>query len=246
MSTPDEQIARELERIAAAYERRRSDRRVPTDRYSAFNAATLLHMHSLERGMLALLKREGITDLSASRILDVGCGSGGQLRRFIDYGAQPANLAGIDLLPERIERARALNPAIAWTLGSGHELPYADASFDLVTSFVLFSSILDEALCRRIAAEMWRVLRPGGVIVCHDFAYNNPRNPAVRGFSPAAVRRVFARPWARFRFRRIVLAPPIARRLAPRAPWLADALERLTLLNTHLIATARLEAGVNG
>lgn len=197
-------------------------------------------MQSLERNLLALLKQEGMTALADKKILDVGCGTGTYLRRFIDYGARPDNLSGIDLLPERVELARMLNPAIHWHLGSAHELPYETASFDVVTSFLMFTSILDRVLRERIAREMWRVLKPSGLILCHDFAYNNPRNPAVRGFSIPVMRGVFSRPGARFRIRRIVLAPPIARRLAPRSRWLADSLERVGIFNTHFIAAIRV------
>jgi ubiquinone/menaquinone biosynthesis C-methylase UbiE len=232
----------ELERISAEFKDRASTTRIPADRYSAFSEANLLHMQSLERNLLALLKREKMTMLLDKSILDVGCGSGTYLRRFIDYGARPGNLSGIDLVPDRIELARTLNPAIHWSQGSAHELPYETATFDLVTSFVMFTSILDQALRKQIAREMWRVLKPGGLIVCHDFVYNNPRNAAVRGFAVPQLREVFSRPGARFRVRRIFLAPPLARVVAPRSRWLADSLEQVVLLNTHFIAAIRVDS----
>ena len=45
-------------------------------------------------------------------MLEVGCGSGGNLRRMIDYGAPPENLFGFDLLPDRLRQARRQCPEI--------------------------------------------------------------------------------------------------------------------------------------
>jgi ubiquinone/menaquinone biosynthesis C-methylase UbiE len=231
------QFDAELARIRSEYHLRASGK-VPQGRYGLFNEAALLHAQSVERALLSLLKRHGLTRLTDKTILDVGCGGGSNLRRFIEYGARAEHLTGLDLLPERIESARRANPAICWTVGSAHAMPFDDATFDLVTSSTLFSSILGDALREQIAREMWRVRKPGGVIVCHDFIFDNPRNRAVRGVSRAELRRLFAlaSPKIRLAWRRVTLAPPISRVLAPRVPWLVQTLEHLKLLNTHMVA----------
>ncbi len=210
-------------------------------RYSLFNEATLLQLHSIERNLLALLKQHRFTDLADKKILDIGCGTGMHLQRFLAYGAQAGNLVGIDLMPERVALARQKNPAIDWRQGSAHELPYPDASFDLITLFVVFSSILNEPLRQRIAAEIWRVRKPGGLILCYDFTYSNPRNPAVVGIPRRQIRHLFQHPGAQFDFRRITLAPPLARLIAPRAYGLANLLEQFKLLNTHMICSIKLD-----
>lgn len=225
----------ELARLETEYMRRASNAQY-AQRYSYFNDATLLHVHTLERNLLALFKRYKFTALADKEILDVGCGSGGHLRRFLDYGALPAHLWGIDLLPSRIQQAQSLQPNINWHMGSAHQLPYADATFDLVMSFVVFSSILDASLSQKIADEMWRVLKPGGLLLLYDFVYSNPYNAAVQGINRRKVQHFFARQGARFDFCRITLAPPIARMIAPRAYWLAMSLEYLKFLNTHMIS----------
>ncbi len=185
MQPPEPEIKEELARVTAEYQRRGASK-VAGGRYSLFDEAALLHAQSLERGLLTLLKRFDFTQLADKKILDVGCGSGSHLRRFLEYGAQPANLAGIDLLESRIERASALNPAIDWRVGSAHQLPYPDASFDLVTSFVVFSSVLSATMRRMIANEMWRVRKPGGLIVCYDFVYSKSAQPSRARCLPAA------------------------------------------------------------
>lgn len=236
MQPAEHEIETELSRIVAEYGLRESGRKFSLDRYNPFNESVLLDTQSLERTIVAMLKQCGLTRLTNIKILDVGCGTGAHLRRFIDYGAQPINLSGIDLLPNRIEQARRLNPAIDWRVGSAHDLPYPDACFDLVTIFVVFSSILSEPLQQRIANEMWRVRKPGGLIMCYDFRYSNPRNRAVKSFTSSDLRRLFNHPGAKLEWRRVTLAPPISRSLAPRSLWLADVLDRVKMLDTHMLA----------
>lgn len=235
MQKTQQPIETELLRIQQEYEQRKNNV-VFADRYSLFNETALLQTHGFERCLLSLLKKQHFTQLAEKRILDVGCGNGMQLQRFLAYGAQPSHLSGIDLLPDRIEQAQQRYAGINWHVGSAHELPYPDGSFDLVMLSVVFSSILDGTLRKRIADEIWRVRKSGGLILCYDFAYSNPRNAAVEGMTRQEVRRLFERPGANFSFRRVTLAPPLSRRIAPRASWLADTLEHLKLLDTHLIS----------
>jgi SAM-dependent methyltransferase len=98
-------------------------------------------------------------------ILDAGCGTGGDaqfLRRYgrvvgLDYAAEAAPFVGARL-PGRFAR------------GSVLALPFADASFDLVTSYdVLYHrGVPDEAAA---LAEARRVLRPGGRLLIRLPAY---------------------------------------------------------------------------
>jgi ubiquinone/menaquinone biosynthesis C-methylase UbiE len=228
----------ELARIETEYQRRACNHKY-NDLYSYFNEGALLQYQSLERNLLAMLKRHTYSNLAEKKILDVGCGNGQLLQRFINYGAYPENLYGIDLLPQRIEQAQILHPTINWYIGSAHQLPYPDETFDLVTSFVMFSSILDQQMRQRIADEMWRVQKPGGLILFYDFTYSNPYNPAVRGVTHRHLRQYFQRPGAAFDFKRITLAPPIARRMATRTYWLASTLEYAGIFNTHSLCIIR-------
>ena len=227
-------VEQELQRIQDEYVQRASSQ-VFSERYSLFNEAALLQTQSLERNTLALLKKHSFAFLANKKILDIGCGNGLPLQRFLAYGARPQNLSGIDLLPARIEQAQTLNSAIDWRIGSAHQLPYPDASFDLVSLSVVFSSILNQALRSSVADEAWRVCKPNGLILYYDFAYSNPQNSAVEGISRQEMQRLFQRPGAYFDMRRITLAPPLSRLLAPRSHWLASTLEQLRVLNTHLL-----------
>lgn len=73
-------------------------------------------------------------------------------------GAAPECLVGIELRPEPVERARQINPNLDVRCGSAIELPWPDASFDLVCQHTVFTSILDSAMKQRGDSEMSRVL----------------------------------------------------------------------------------------
>lgn len=221
-------------RIKAAY----AGRALGAWRYSPFNPAHLLGCQQIEAEMLALLRRNGRTDLSSYKILDVGCGSGQLLRRLLEWGARPANVAGVDLLPDRIAEAKLLSPPDARLIcGSAKQLEFPAASFDLIFQLTVFTSILDAELKREIAAEMLRLLRPDGLIVWFDYHVNNPRNADVRGVGKREIRELF--PGCEIDLRRVTLAPPINRLLAPCSPLLCQLLSKLSLLCTHYLGSIR-------
>lgn len=207
-------------------------------RYSLFNPAALKAHQERTRAMLALWRGQGVTSLAGRRIVEVGCGAGGNLIDLLRLGASPELLTGIELLPERVEVARqCLPPAVALLQADAATVPIEPSSQDLVVAFTVFSSILDDAAQDRLAAVMWRWARPGGGIVWYDFAVDNPRNPDVRGVSMRRLRALF--PDARMVVRRITLAPPLARTLARVHPALVGAVGTcLPLLKTHRLVYA--------
>jgi SAM-dependent methyltransferase len=117
-----------------------------------------------------LLRGAGRVDLEGLRILDLGCGTGRHLRQFLDMGAAPAYVAGVDLDETSLRKARALSPNIRFELTSGGALPF-DTGFDLVTHHFVFSSIPSPAFRENLAAEMLRVTRAGGLIYWWDMIH---------------------------------------------------------------------------
>jgi SAM-dependent methyltransferase len=91
------------------------------------------------------------------RILDVGCGTGANLLMLSEYG----EAEGVDVSEDALAfcRERGLDKV---TLGAGEELPYEDATFDLVTAFDVVEHMDDDLAGLR---EMRRVLRPGGRVL---------------------------------------------------------------------------------
>lgn len=99
------------------------------------------------------------------RILDAGCGTGGVLKYLTDYG----QAMGFDFAAEALALCRKRNLSNL-ARASINELPYADASFDVVTSFdvICERAVPDDV---RALRECARVLRPGGRLILRLPAY---------------------------------------------------------------------------
>jgi len=90
-------------------------------------------------------------------VLEVGCGTGLILGRL---NAVARSAEGVDLSPGMLEKARARGLRVREA--SATELPYGDASFDLVLSFKVLAHVPDLPLA---LSEMARVCRPGGRVL---------------------------------------------------------------------------------
>lgn len=225
----------EVERLRAAYAKTQGEQSV---RYSWFGEGHLFMMHDLERHVLAALRGAGCLSLSDRTILEVGCASGNWLRQLLKWGAQPENVYGTDLLAERIDIARWLSaPGVHFSTGNAASLPFADDSFDIVCQSTVFTSILDPELRQHVAEQLVRVVRPDGFIIWYDFHLNNPRNRDVRGVTKREILELFR--GCRVQLKRVTLAPPLARAIAPYS-WLACwAMARIPPLCTHYLGVIR-------
>ncbi|MCE9644901.1 MAG: class I SAM-dependent methyltransferase [Chloroflexi bacterium] len=227
--------ADDLARLRDEYEDRKR-RFAGRDLYSWFNQAHLFAIHQRQRGVLGILKQNGFTDLAERSILEVGCGAGGVLTEYLGFGARPENLHGVDLLLDRLHLAGQILPGSGMINADGQTLPYPSRTFDLVLQSTALSSVLDSTIRHKICFEMARVLKPDGMIIWYDF-WLNPANPQTRGIRPAEIRSLF--PNCTFQFRKITLAPPLARRVVPISWGLALLLEGFRVLNTHYLVAIR-------
>ena len=107
--------------------------------------------------------------LPATAFLDAGCGDGRYFAALA--GELPERVAGVDISERILETARQQAPAGAELRQANLEqLPFDDGAFDLVLSTQVIEHVLDPPLA---AAELARVLRPGGVLVLStDNAHN--------------------------------------------------------------------------
>lgn len=115
----------------------------------------------LEPGALEFLARIPIQP--GEQVLDVACGAG---QIAIPAARAGARVTGIDIATNSIEQARARAQAegldVQFDEGDAEELPYKDASFDLVVSLI---GAMFAPRPERAASELVRVCRPGGRIV---------------------------------------------------------------------------------
>lgn len=232
----DDRFTEEVARIRAAYARRDASGRRRL--YTWTQPDVALSRYLLQSAITPLLSEVGLRDLAQLEFLDVGCGTGGWLRTLQEWGATPQRLHGIDLLEDRIERARALAPQIDFQSSQGWPLPFETGSLDFVSAFTVFSSILDADARLELAKEMQRVLRPPGLILLYDFRISDPNNPDTTGIGLAEVRRLF--PGRRIRRRLTTVAPPLQRRLSRVSPLIAHITEALCpFLRTHAVYLLR-------
>jgi SAM-dependent methyltransferase len=187
-----------------------------------------------ERRVLQTLDRHGFMPLAGKRILEVGCGTGKWLRDLIAWGAEPQNVFGVELLQASATRARRLCPQeVTIECGSAAELRFDSGTFDLVLQATVFTSVLDGDMKRAMAAEMLRVLSPGGLILWYDFFLRNPWNPYVQPVEKRDIQRLF--PGCSWDLRRVSLVPPLVRLLAPRSWVVCSLLARIPPLCTHYL-----------
>jgi len=99
-------------------------------------------------------------------VLDVGCGTGIHLQRYLKAGCR---VSGIDASPSMLEIARQrLGHEAALELGQASLMPWADGSFDLVLSMLMLHE-LDASVHAPIFGEIKRVLKKDGRILLVDF-----------------------------------------------------------------------------
>jgi SAM-dependent methyltransferase len=226
-------IATEEARIKTAYAKRCSG-----SLYSWLNPGHLFIVQELERRLLAILRAQGLYLLNDKKILEIGCGEAYWLREFVKWGARPENITGIDLLPDRVARARQLCPqGVEIHCANAASLGFDNESFDLVLQATVFTSVLDHNMKKLMAGEMLRVVRESGRIIWYDYHMNNPRNPDVRGIRKHDIAQLF--PGCRIELQRVTLAPPLVRLLAPYSWLLCYTLERLKVFDTHYLGVIR-------
>lgn len=118
---------------------------------------------------------------AGARALDVGCGGGATLGRLLGLVGEGGRVSGIDYSPVSVAESRSLNAAavaagrVDVTQASVDCLPFADASFDAVTTVESFYFWPDP---ERGLAEVARVLRPGGTFLLVADVYQRPGLPA--------------------------------------------------------------------
>ena len=107
-------------------------------------------------------------------VLDVACGTGDMVRAFDAGGAR--HIVGLDFAADMLRLAtRRASVRMAWCQADALRLPFADASFDIVSCAFGVRNFQD---LRAGLREMRRVLRPGGRAVIVEFSL--PRNRLLR------------------------------------------------------------------
>jgi len=122
------------------------------------------------------------------QVLDVGCGSGNLTLTAKRYVGASGLVHGIDASPEMIEvarkKAQRSGATAVFEVGLIEKISYPDATFDVVVSRLVMHHLPDD-LKRRGIAEIFRVLKPGGLLFLADF--RPPTNPILAHVASALV-----------------------------------------------------------
>lgn len=107
---------------------------------------------------------------SGMRVLDAGCGYGRNLVHLLREGCE---VFALDASREGVEHVRQLSasletglPAENFQAGLIEQMPFPDAFADVVICNSVLHFARDDDHFRAMLSELWRVLRPGGMLFC--------------------------------------------------------------------------------
>jgi len=129
------------------------------EEYRIMHAQELTHwwFRGRRRLLTELVNRHVAGGRSRGRLLDFGCGTGGNVTALAELG----DVVGLEPDPEAIRLAHARGGAV-YCRASGTALPFAAESFDGVIASDVLEHIGDDISA---VGEIRRVLRPGGRLV---------------------------------------------------------------------------------
>jgi ubiquinone/menaquinone biosynthesis C-methylase UbiE len=181
---------RRRDQIEAELDEAQTDARYPdyyrrnfhyqTDGYLSERSAALydFQVEVLFNGGADVMRRQALVSVAEhlrgrrireQRLLDIGCGTG-RFLALIKHNYPRLPVTGVDLSAPYLRHAGRALASWSWVElieGAAERLPFAEQSFDVVTCVYLFHELPREVR-RQAAAEMARVLRPGGRAVLVD------------------------------------------------------------------------------
>jgi len=117
------------------------------------------------------LPLDGLDWSDAPSVLDLCCGSGQATQFLVERSPK---VVGLDASPRSLQRAQANVPSATFVEGWAEQMPLENETFDIVHTSAALHEMQPEQL-KQIVAEVYRVLKPGGVFALVDF--HRPQNP---------------------------------------------------------------------
>jgi len=221
----------EVNRILSVYNKYMAHSRLK-NKWSISNKGNKI-IHNERKSNISKIIHDLDIRLTSKNILDVGCAGGNIFNLLQDLGAKEENIYGIDVRGDRLKEAKELFPASNFMQMDARELNFDDATFDIVFTFTIFSSIIEKKIRMEVADEICRVLKPNGVIIYYDIRYNNPFNSNVIKMTLDDIKYLF--PNMIVKLKPITILPPFIRALGKTSIKLYPFLAKLNFLKTHYI-----------
>ncbi|NJK64162.1 MAG: class I SAM-dependent methyltransferase [Synechococcaceae cyanobacterium SM2_3_1] len=137
--------------------------------YQAIARTTAALVGGFDR--LHQLPLQGLEMKPQDQVLDLCCGRGEATQYLAQYSQQ---VTGLDASPKALAVARKAVPNATFVEGWAQDLPFANASFDLVHSSLALHELTPEVLDQTLR-EVHRVLKPEGIFTALDF--HRPTQP---------------------------------------------------------------------
>ena len=119
------QTQTEVQRISEVYRTYQESEKVQAS-WSKETLGNRFLLRERENKLICMLRKYGYYPFGKLKILEVGCGIGENLRKLCDWGADPNNLFGVDLLQDRVKQAKKNLPAINFLNMNADGLTFED------------------------------------------------------------------------------------------------------------------------
>lgn len=106
-------------------------------------------------------------------VLDFGCGYGRISKLLKDSGYR--NIVGIDSSEAMIKRGKREHPELDLLIATDSKLPFIEQRFDAIIACAVFTCITDHAIRELQIKELYRVLKPGGLLHMVEFCSDSSK-----------------------------------------------------------------------
>ncbi|MDQ7773264.1 MAG: class I SAM-dependent methyltransferase [Elusimicrobiales bacterium] len=154
------------------------------------NPGVLFQILAAEAAFVAAI-REVERNPSTAKVLDVGCGSGGDMFQLFRIGYLPENVYGVDIQRERLEAGKNLCHLVNFLSEDASKMSFNSDYFDLVFESTMFATLPDDKVRAGIASEMMRVCKSGGHLLLLDWRTHKPGDSNYKALSRRELQKLF-------------------------------------------------------